>query len=79
MAIGDFLILYRDFTDSKALVRIPVKVTTIIIKLDPFAYLHYVLKRAPRLSSEEDWDSVLPLYLDTEKIDNAFPKPAKVL
>ena len=47
--------------------------------LDPFAYLHYVLKCAPYLSSKEDWKSVLPFNLDAEKIDNAFPRPTKTL
>jgi hypothetical protein len=46
-------------------------------ELDPFAYLHCVLERAPYLKSEEDWDTVLPFYLDAEEIDNAFPKPPK--
>jgi transposase len=47
--------------------------------LDPFAYLHYVIYRAPFLSSEEDWESVLPFNLDSEEIDGAFPKPPKLL
>jgi len=47
--------------------------------LDPFAYLHYVLERAPHLTSEENWDSILPFNLDSEEIKGTFPRPPKIL
>lgn len=47
--------------------------------LDPFAYLHYVFARAPHVSSDEDWDALLPCNLDPEEIKQAFPEPPKSL
>ena len=47
--------------------------------LDPFAYLHYVLDRAPQLSADDDWDSVLPFNLVPDEINGTFPNPPKSL
>jgi transposase len=41
--------------------------------LDPFAYLHYVLDRAPLISNDSEWDDLLPFNLTSEKIVAAFP------
>ena len=47
--------------------------------LNPFAYLYYVLDRAPHMNSEDDWNSLLPFNLDSETINAALPKPPRTL
>ena len=45
--------------------------------LNPFGYLHYILDRAPNIDTDEEWDQLLPLNLDPEEIEAAFPNPTK--
>jgi transposase len=45
--------------------------------LNPFAYLHYVLDRAPNIDTDEEWDQLLPFNLNPEEIKAAFPNPTK--
>ena len=47
--------------------------------LDPFAYLNYILDRAPRIDNDAGWDALLPFNLDPNEISSSFPKPTKVL
>lgn len=40
--------------------------------LNPYAYLHHVFHKVPMITSDEQWDELLPHNLDIETINSAF-------
>jgi len=47
--------------------------------LNPFAYLYYALDRAPRTTSDADWDELLPGNLTQEIISANYPIPGRLV
>lgn len=47
--------------------------------LDPFAYLYYVLDRAPRITHDDEWDELLPGNLTQEIITASYPVPGRLI
>ncbi len=47
--------------------------------LNPFSYLYYVLDRAPRISDDDEWDTLLPRNLNQDVISANYPVPARLI
>jgi transposase len=47
--------------------------------LNPFAYLYYALDRAPRITSDADWDELLPSNLTQKIISANYPIPGRLV
>ncbi len=47
--------------------------------LNPFAYLYYVLDRAPRIIADSEWDELLPGKLTEETISASYPAPGRLI
>ena len=47
--------------------------------LNPFAYLFYVLDRAPRITADVEWDELLPGNLTPELVSAVYPVPGRLI
>ena len=47
--------------------------------LEPFAYLHYVLNRIPKIRHDREWDELLPFNINAEDLNTTFKKPPMAL
>jgi transposase len=47
--------------------------------LNPFAYLYYILDRAPKITDDTEWDELLPGNLTQEIITATYPVPGRFI
>ena len=40
--------------------------------LNPYAYLHYIFTRVPKITEAQEWETLLPQNLDPEEVNNAL-------
>lgn len=46
--------------------------TATLIGLNLYAYLHYLFRLMPHITTPEQWDELLPQNLDSENVNRAF-------
>ena len=40
--------------------------------LNPYAYLHYIFTRVPKITEAQEWEALLPQNLDPEEVNDAL-------
>lgn len=46
-------------------------------RLNPYAYLHYILTRVPEITNEAEWEEILPQNVDPDEVNNAPFAPVR--